>query len=135
MDETSDDSSVIDETSKPELIDLTDELFEEDTPRLHISWLADLAEAAKIELAKELAREQAKSAQNTDDDVILIDIDMEENVEPSEKPTDESPAIQVKSKEIRIYLNVTRISTKKFFFSNFVENSVLFFIIFLKGFL
>ncbi|XP_031619839.1 uncharacterized protein LOC116338602 [Contarinia nasturtii] len=95
--ETSDNSSVIDETSKPELIDLTEEAYEEtNAPRLYISWLADLIERAKI---KPTTMDQRLEGAHISSDIIVID-DPEESNETNKKPSDESQTTKITSENV-----------------------------------
>lgn len=88
----SDNLSVIDQTSKPDLIDLTDEAFEDaDVPRHYISWLTDLIKRAKL---RPTTMDQRLEGASVSTDVIVID-DPEENSEAINKTTDESQTTKV----------------------------------------
>lgn len=66
----------------PDLIDLTDEAFEDtDVPRHYINWLTDLIERAKI---KPTTVEQRLEEVTVSSDVIVID-DASENTETNNK--------------------------------------------------
>lgn len=91
MDDSSDNLSVIDQTSKPDLIDLTDEAFEDaDVPRHYISWLTDLIKRAKV-IPTTIDQRLEGASMSTD--VIVIDED--ENSETNKKATDESQTTKV----------------------------------------
>lgn len=76
---------------EPDMIDLTDEAFEDaDVPRHYISWLTDLIKRAKIQPTPMNQRLESASISN---DIIVID---EEDIgESSKKTTDESQAPKV----------------------------------------
>ncbi|XP_055325011.1 uncharacterized protein LOC129579209 isoform X1 [Sitodiplosis mosellana] len=100
--ENSDNLSVIDQTSKPDLIDLTDEAFEDaDVPRHYISWLTDLIKRAKV---VPTTMDQRLEGASISHDVIVID-DPEENSEANKNPTDESQTTKIAP------VNVSTVST------------------------
>lgn len=93
MSENSDNLSVIDQTSKPDLIDLTDEAFEDaDVPRHYISWLTDLIKRAKV---KPTTMDQRLEEASVSNDIIVIDPDPEENSEVIKKIADEPQTAKV----------------------------------------
>lgn len=95
--DSSDNLSVIDQTSKPDLIDLTDEAFEDaDVPRHYISWLTDLIKRAKV---KPTTMDQRLEGASVSNDVIVID-DPDENSEENTKTIDESQTAKVTSTHI-----------------------------------
>lgn len=91
--ETSDNNEVIVTDRPPDLIDLTDEVFEDaEVPRHYISWLTDLIQRAKI---KPNTMDQRLGDAAVSSDVIVID-DPQEN-SANKKSTDESQANKVPS--------------------------------------
>lgn len=100
--DTSDNLSVIDQTSKPDLIDLTDEAFEDaDVPRHYISWLTDLIKRAKV---KPTTMDQRLEEASVSTDIIVIDPDPEpeEKSEVNKKTADKPQTAKVTSKHKQI---------------------------------
>lgn len=90
--ETSDINAESANGRSPDMIDLTDEAFEDaEVPRHYISWLTNLIQKAKI---NPNTMDQRLDAADISSDIIVIE-DPEENLETNTKSTDESQETKV----------------------------------------